>query len=84
MLGTIYERSGVNSWWKEGSTWVSVDGTRVSGAKAMGIDVSMHQGQIDWGRVSLRALIMRLSVVDTVPIIVSRMTLSFSGTYLSA
>lgn len=44
-------RSGVNSWWKEGSTWVSADGTRVSGAKAMGIDVSMHQGQIDWGRV---------------------------------
>lgn len=44
-------RSGVNSWWKEGSTWVSADGTRVSGAKSMGIDVSMHQGQIDWDRV---------------------------------
>ena len=37
--------SGTNSWWKEGSDWVSSDGTRVSGAKAFGIDVSPVAGQ---------------------------------------
>lgn len=44
-------RSGINSWWREGDEWVSTDGTRVSGAKGMGIDVSHWQGQIDWKRV---------------------------------
>lgn len=43
--------SGTNSWWKEGNDWVSSDGTRVSGAKAFGIDVSQWQGKIDWASV---------------------------------
>ena len=39
---------GANSWSKQGDTWVCSNGMRVEGAKALGIDVSQWQGNIDW------------------------------------
>lgn len=42
---------GANSWIKEGDAWVCSNGTRVEGAKALGVDVSQWQGNIDWAAV---------------------------------
>ena len=42
--------SGI-SWTKDGDDYVGSNGVRVEGANAIGIDVSEHQGTIDWAAV---------------------------------
>ena len=48
-------RSVPNTWQKQGNDYVVVNGLnqgmRVTGAKGFGIDVSVHQGVIDWSAV---------------------------------
>lgn len=47
-LGISTYAGGANSWIKQGDTWVCSNGMRVDGAKALGVDVSQWQGNIDW------------------------------------
>ena len=46
----LYDSSG-NTWWKSGGTYYGSNGTTVWGAKGFGVDVSTHQGPIDWSKV---------------------------------
>lgn len=50
-------RSAGNSWSKNGNTYTATDGTTVTNAQAMGIDVSRWQGNIDWKTVSQSGLV---------------------------
>lgn len=40
-----------NSWWNEGGVWRGSNGTVVNSAVGFGVDVSEHQGYIDWSQV---------------------------------
>ena len=41
----------LNSWWNEGGVWYGSNGTIVNSAVGFGVDVSEHQGNIDWSQV---------------------------------
>ena len=41
----------LNSWWNEGGVWHGSNGTIVNSAVGFGVDVSEHQGNIDWSQV---------------------------------
>ena len=41
----------LNSWWNEGGVWYGSNGTIVNSAVGFGVDVSEHQGYIDWSQV---------------------------------
>ena len=60
-LFSLDARSVSNMWQRQGSDYVVVSGLnqgmRVSGAKGFGIDVSHHQGVIDWAAVKSSGLV---------------------------
>lgn len=60
-LLSLDARSMPNTWQKQGNDYVVVSGLnqgmRVSNAKGFGIDVSHHQGVIDWARVKSSGLV---------------------------
>lgn len=43
-------RSEANTWTYKDGVWYCSNGTSVSGAKGMGVDVSQWQGEIDWAK----------------------------------
>lgn len=49
--GVALYAAGSNTWWKDGDAYYGSNGTSVWGAKGLGVDVSVHQGPIDWLRV---------------------------------
>ena len=49
--GIALYASSRNTWWKSGGTYCGSNGTTVWGAKGFGVDVSTHQGPIDWSKV---------------------------------
>ena len=46
--GIVLFSGGLHTWSKQNNTYYCSNGTSVSGAKAMGVDVSQWQGSIDW------------------------------------
>ncbi len=60
-LLSLDARSVPNTWQKQGNDYVVVSGLnqgmRVSNAKGFGIDVSHHQGVIDWAKVKSSGLV---------------------------
>lgn len=50
-------RTAGNSWTYSNGVYTATDGTRVTGAKGFGIDVSSWQGSIDWNAVKNSGLV---------------------------
>lgn len=46
----LFARTEPNTWTYKDGVWYCSNGTSVSGAKGMGVDVSQWQGEIDWAK----------------------------------
>lgn len=72
-----YARSSINAWSKQDGVIYNSLGNPIPNAISKGIDVSEWQGDIDWNKVKIRMLNLRLFVVALPEIIQNMMIRNF-------